>query len=64
MTVLSEAMTPGSLLATVSGCGGDFVDLHNLSLLAVGFSVTPAITSDLVPWYVLVLSLSINVASF
>ena len=38
-------------MATVSGCGGDFLDLHNLSLLSVGLSVTPAIISGLVPWY-------------
>ena len=62
MTMYPRLLTPGSLLAAVSGCGDDFEDLHNLSLLAVGFIVTPAITSDLVPWYGLVLFQSVAAA--
>ena len=57
MTVYPRLLTPGSLLAAVSGCGGDFEDLHNLSLLAVGFVVTPAINIWFSPlvwfWYYL-----------
>ena len=43
MAMYTRLKTPGPLLAAVSGCGGDFEDLHNLSLLAVGSLVTPAI---------------------
>ena len=63
MTVISEACSR-SLLATVSGCGGDFVDLHNLSLLSVGLSVTPAIISGLVPWYDFGIISFINAVAF
>ena len=43
MAMYPRLKTPGPLLAAVSGCGGDFEDLHNLSLLALGSLVTPAI---------------------
>ena len=33
----------GLLLAAVSGCGGDFKDLHDLPLLNLGYAVTPVI---------------------